>query len=278
MTISMFRKITDITELISVIKEVNKQYSGQIWWRGQRDADWHLSASIFRKKEWYENEQHYMFRFQQKAPSRHIEVPALNDYAGWLFLMQHYGMPTRLLDWSESPLIGCYFGTECNPASETYPNDIPDTDGALFALSPYLLNNDQINCQTLLSPSDPIPCKSFHRAFLRNVEEPSNVIAIRPSEVDVRLLTQLSVFSLHSNKLEIDNLPNNEDFLRKFIIPKEHKPKLKEQLKYLGIRESSIFPDLEHLAIDVSSAIFAKRPFGVDGIIISDTPGSSPST
>jgi hypothetical protein len=173
--------------------------------------------------------------------------------------MQHYRLPTRLLDWTESPLIGCYFATDVDPANKEHPKKITDTDGALYALSPYLLNLDQINDRVLVLPDDAEAEESIACAFSRSPNDVDHIVAVRPSEVDKRLMVQLSVFTLHGRGLKVDALSGKDKFLRKYLIPKSAKSKLRKELKHLGIRESSIYPDLEHLAGDVASTKFRRR-------------------
>jgi hypothetical protein len=172
--------------------------------------------------------------------------------------MQHYRLPTRLLDWTESPLIACYFAAESDPATQEHPGDALDTEGSLFALSPYMLNDSQIHRSVLLLPDDPEPLASINKAFDRQLPEVHNILAVRPSEVAARLMVQLSVFTLHGGGRPVEDLPGYEDFLIKWDIPSGSKSKIRRQLKQLGVRESSLFPDLEHLAIDVASTRFKK--------------------
>jgi hypothetical protein len=173
--------------------------------------------------------------------------------------MQHYRLPTRLLDWTESPLIGCWFASEVDPALQEHSEKVQDTDGALYALSPYMLNSEQIQQDALILPDDPKAVNSINCAFSREDTDVDYVVAVRPSEVDTRLLVQLSVFTLHGRRLDLEGLANREKFLRKFLVPKTAKPKIREELKHLGVRESSIYPDLEHLAIDVKSTKFRRQ-------------------
>jgi hypothetical protein len=250
------KSISDLEDLIKTVKDVNVRFKSQVWWRGQRSDSWGLIPSVLRNSQRARSEQSLISRFQHKAPSRHTSVPSFEDKAGWLFLMQHYRLPTRLLDWTESPLIACYFAAEQDPAIKSHPNQVKDKDGEIFALSPYRLNFAQVDQRALLLPDDPIAEKSIDRAFSRVVEDPNYVVAVRPSEVDTRLMVQLSVFTIHGSGLTIESLAGVEDFLVKFTIPKSAKTKLRKQLKNLGIRESSIFPDLEHLAIDVAATKF----------------------
>ena len=82
--------------------------------------------------------------------------------------------------------------------------------------------------------------------------EPSKIIvAINSFQSDIRMMVQLSEFTLHGVPTSIEELPNKENFLVQFIIPKAAKSKLKRVLNVFGFSESTLFPDLEHLAADV---------------------------
>src|ERR1700722_477712 len=97
--------------------------------RGQREASWTLQSSLERDAAHggirisysygnasgcrYPNRQvigeKMLSGFRRLAPFHLQRLPADNDLASWLALMQHYGGPTRLLDWTECPFVGMYF-------------------------------------------------------------------------------------------------------------------------------------------------------------------------
>jgi len=251
-------KTTDVESLIAATLEANERFTGQVWWRGQRNAAWPLDPSVSRLPHNARSEQSLLARFRHKAPSRHPQVPASTDNPGWLFLMQHYRLPTRLLDWTESPLIACFFAAESDPATREHSGLVSDADGSLYALSPYGLNKSQIGRSVLLLPGDPEPLASINKAFDRKLPEVNEILAVRPSEVDARLMVQLSVFTLHGAGLPLESIADHESFIIRWDIPSASKRTLRNQLKLLGIRESSLFPDLEHLAVDVASTRFRK--------------------
>lgn len=85
------------------------------------------------------------------------------------------------------------------------------------------------------------------------------ILAIRPNEIDIRLLLQLSVFTIHGTDNSLDQLINNNKFLSQFVVPKSSKSTIRKELKLLGIRESNIFPDLNHLASEIGSTKFKTR-------------------
>ena len=73
-----------------------------VWFRGHSKASFNLLPSLARDPKALERESLLSKRFKQNAyPFR--QTPPQSEWE-WLFLMQHFGIPTRLLDWTESPL------------------------------------------------------------------------------------------------------------------------------------------------------------------------------
>lgn len=107
-----------ITSLEDLIQSLNKLPNNFIY-RGHADADWRLESSLERiiGKTWsadkarkFEDFSLKQFRPKFHLYDRHNTVP--NSKLAWLAIMQHHGVPTRLLDFSESPYVALYFALE----------------------------------------------------------------------------------------------------------------------------------------------------------------------
>lgn len=121
-----------IGTLLDVLKRVSKD-KPVVWFRGQAVARWNLRPSIMRPPHSFDDELVLLKRFKQNAVPLVDAVPA--GEADWLFLMQHHKVPTRLLDWTESPLVALYFAV--GPSSEGRHDS---KDAALWCLFPHSLN------------------------------------------------------------------------------------------------------------------------------------------
>ncbi len=86
--------------------------------RGHEGADWSLVTSLQRAFQGAEitdvatrvaAENSIIGFFQERARLHLAQPPDSNDLLGWLAVMQHYGAPTRLQDWTQSPFVAAYF-------------------------------------------------------------------------------------------------------------------------------------------------------------------------
>jgi hypothetical protein len=222
-----------------------------LFWRGQAQREWNLSPGVFRgdRNEAYET--NVVGRFVNRAPARHSSIPSLDEKAGrleWLFLMQHFGLPTRLLDWTESPLVAAYFAV----------SEHDDADGAIWALDPFKLNELSGYGYVLRSADDDDALKLVAPAFDRKAERVDKVLAITSVEVNVRMMVQLANFTLHGTREPLDQQSNLTSYLVRLTIPASCKRSFRAQLDDdLGIRRSTLFPDLQNLAKELEGQSFA---------------------
>ena len=223
------------------------------WYRGQSRAEWGLQPSLYRMRGTYveiredEIEDEIREEFIVRAPVFSEFKPAGDDDWEWYFLMQHYGAPTRLLDWTQGALLALYFAVRDNPGH---------FDSAVWVLDPYRLNKRAINRYEVIPPS----AQGVSRADKRKVSRwlpirftgkfiPRRPIAVFPTHIARRISTQRSCFTVHGSDFGgLDRLENsNPPMLRRIIIPSFNVQAVKRELINSGIDEATIFPDLDGL-------------------------------
>ena len=167
-----------------------------------------------------------MQEFRFRAP-RYLDLRPLNDWE-WLFLMQHYGLPTRLLDWTESSLIGLYFALRDH--RETH-------DAAVWML------NDWAPATEGKTVGGVLP------------------VAIKPVQASPRITAQKGFFTIHGTDVgAMDRLSsshsNKGPGLRKLTIPKTHVEKMRRDLTIAGITETTVFQELDGLSRELKAWFF----------------------
>lgn len=244
---SDLRLIKTLHDVLDVAEEAAHRFRRSMpWWRGQAKHTWDLVPEVFRNGKGanlYRRETALTAYFMQQAPARYGNCPSNDSYGDWLFLMRHYGLATRLLDWTQSILVATYFAA----------NEEPKEHGRLWALNPPELNRSETGFYLVMGFNSPPPKALLKAAFQHEQGPIDKIVALEPNQIDVRLLVQLSKFTLHGLPVALNQRKGAERFLTCFDIPACAKPCLKNELRRLGIDGSSLFPDLEHLATELNS-------------------------
>jgi hypothetical protein len=167
----------------------------------------------------------------------------------WLSLGQHRGLPTRLLDWTYSPLVALHFATE-------HPADF-DRDGIVWCVN-FVEANKLIPCrlQKILrdETSDTFTVEMLAgfdslKRFDALAPEPF-VVFLEPPAVDRRILNQFALFSLMSDPAARfdDWVLQHQDLCRKVVIPAALKWEIRDQLDQANVNERVLFPGLDGLS------------------------------
>lgn len=244
-------KVNDFSQLLDAMLKISDNFGGsKPWWRGQcalRD-DWKLVPSVYRPNV-NTSEQNLTFRFKHMAKVRHLHCPVDSDYPGWLFLMQHYRLLTRLLDWSESPLVATF------NAIEDTSHDLED--GALLGLWPAQLNRLQGEQGKIFAADHSGVHELFRGAYDSATAPSEKVVAVATNQMDLRHLVQQSQFTIHATKTPLEELPIVDKCLARIRIPAVVKQKIREIVDLLGISRATLYPDLENLASYLRTSRFA---------------------
>jgi hypothetical protein len=217
--------------------------------------------------------------FRLKAPAFGT-VPNTSRLDQWLFLMQHCGLPTRLLDWTENPLAACFFAASRASESEKPRERYSDrTYMAIWVLHPIMLNvlsnqrwNDFLNTWTQgpclenfkiafgTAGRDKIPQPDGGYQTFQPTQFP---IAVQPSTVATRVAAQRSCFTVHgTDPRDFEALflgkGGPRQFLKKFVLRRSLAKELVKQLEQLGVSDSTLYPDFDGLAREMRRRFLLK--------------------
>lgn len=174
----------------------------------------------------------------------------------WYFLMQHYRMPTRLLDWTDGALFALYFALS---------SAVPSKKPCVWALNPWTLNRlstgaaTVYRCEELLESPD-LRLTSYlsenHESLPSTPELP---IALMPTLIDRRMATQHSYFTIHGkNSAGINRLPALKPMfeggaLQRAVInvDEDGVKAMRVLLGTCGVVHTTLFPDLEGLSREI---------------------------
>jgi FRG domain len=242
--------IKTIGEFVEAIRDGSKGWHNKEpkWFRGEPLCDTPLVPSLYRSDcRDRENELLQMFRARGAG---YFEFAPHRDHTDqWLFLAQHVGLPTRLLDWSEGAMIALHFALKKNDSAVVWmlnplelnalsadqprrPNDLPRQ----FPLTWYGHSNPAFqNLRAAWEDSDEL-----------GVDLP---IAVYPTYVHPRLRGQRACFTMHGKRKEgLAAMVADTRILRCLKLDPACRDTMRQELQLLGVTDSVLFPDLDGLA------------------------------
>lgn len=217
------------------------------YWRGQPRLGLPLVPKGWRPPNDLRRQRNMAIRFCNEGRPRHPHSPRSDDYRGWLFLAQHYGLPTCLLDWTMSPLIATYFAVEKHE----------EEPGELIALHPSGLNKLQEGTFNEFPADAQRLTPLFAQVYDARSSPVQKTLAVMPEQADTRMMVQRSRFTIHGCEAPIESIDGIGPYLIRLVVPPEGKRRIKVELQSLDIRSSVLFPDLEHLAEDLAAGAYS---------------------
>ena len=251
-------KEVEIRSVEELIEKLNKLPNNFIY-RGHANADWPLQSSLERiigskwsAAEAKKFEEYSISQFQSKFHLYDRENVKPDSKLAWLSIMQHYGVPTRLLDFTESPYVAIYFALEAySPQTRS--------DFAIFALD-YLEIMDR-SIKHINSKDNTFNETRFSvyerqdEIFDKVVDRFAYDIAwiAEPKQLNARLDRQAGSFLLSGNRsLRIQEVLDSEPYsnvrMYKFRVAHDLYIGIFALLRKMNITSKSLYGDLDGLA------------------------------
>jgi len=243
-TVSSWSELMELLYYDAWSPTLQRFRSGYVY-RGIEDRDYPLTTTLNRLGESH-LEKHLLRNFRKYSQIEGDNKSIWN----WLALAQHHGLPTRLLDWTYSPLVALHFATA---------NFLRyDRDGIIWAIN-YVDTKDYLPDQLSLiieeEGSHIFTAEMLDRtvksiAGLQMMKKDDFAVFFEPPSLDQRIVNQYAVFSMMSNpSITISNwLLTKKVRYFQIIIPAELKWEIRDKLDQANINERVLFPGLDGLA------------------------------
>lgn len=267
-------RIDSVSDFVEYVLLWNRNNQRPVAFRGQKFKDWRTQPKVFRPDVGiYEHEKKAVRDLISIHPQEFHDDETMFDR---LVRMQHFELPTRLLDVTINPLVALYFATD------EYVIDGEPQDGKVQALflpeeRQRYFDSDRVSCMANLAnltaaekiemdAAYRLPKREFNKAevvkrllwFVR-IEKPhfepkidpqhlKLPVFVRPKMSNRRIIAQSGAFIVYGARRLSSKEVDTDLRLSRAIVPADKKVVIREQLERLGIHASSLFPEIDKAA------------------------------
>lgn len=251
-------RISEMKKVFELLSEQHfdeniKRYRSPFLYRGLPNIDYKLDTSLHRncKKQQVDIERSILRNFSKYAA---IEDPQMKESI-WrqLIIGQHHGLPTRLLDWTYSSLIGLHFATSGEDLSYMNQHDCIVWKIDILEFNSMLPNTYR---KTLNREKAYLFTVDMLEKLANNLDVydgdmgTDSMVLLEPPSIDQRIISQYSYFAVVPIQiLDIENFLNkNTNNTVKYVIDKNIRWEIRDLLDQININERIVYPGLDGLS------------------------------
>lgn len=267
-------RVGSVRRFLDALEQLERPEEASFYFRGHSSFTHQLKPSVYRDSRWIQNEDVMFKELILRCPN---EFSSLASTFQTLVKMQHYGLPTRLLDLTANPLIALFFATEpADPRSESGEviafriptKEIKYYDSDTVSV---IANISRRPCDFTV-PDASLTKKEFNKSkairyLLHEIKqekpyfEPEilrthleSVVCVKPKLENPRIIRQdgaFFLFGVEGTKGLCASVPNHyiaSSGAQRILIIGKDKARIRTQLEALGISKGSVYPEIERVA------------------------------